>query len=305
MIDQAIIMAGGSSTRLRPNQGNKHLLPIYDKPMIYYPLSTLMLTGIRKFYVVVDPVSQLEMHRQLSHLTHCGIEIRFFVQDKPRGIAEGLLICREAIGNKAFALILGDNVFHGHRLPDQILEAGASIGQPHWPTQAYGAVFAKQVADPERYGVVYFDQNWRPAKIIEKPRNPSSNWAVAGLYLYTPQVMALVEKLEPSARGELEITALNSQLLAQRFLDVHMLGRGTAWLDTGTPAAMLQASEYVAAIQERQGEIIACPEEIAMQQGWLSRKDFWKLDIDKYYPTGSVYGRYVRDIANGGVTRGD
>lgn len=295
-IQQAIIMAGGSSSRLSPCRINKQLLPVYDKPMIYYPLSTLMLAGICKFHIVSSAAGCDDLREHLGYGERFGVKINYVTQDRPNGIAEGILLCEDLLHEAPFAMILGDNIFHGHGLIDQVRQSMMRVFANCHP-RADGVIFAKQVADPQRYGVVYFDEKDKPSSIVEKPDNPTSNWAAVGLYLYSGRAVEMAKQLEPSGRGELEITDLNSRILAESHLSCEKIGRGIAWLDTGTPASLLQASEYVAAIQERQDEIIACPEEIGIRRGWVPKHRFSNLYDTARYPKGNRYGDYVRKQA--------
>ena len=293
MIDQAIIMAGGSSTRLSPCRINKHLLPVYDKPMIYYSLATLMLAGIKKFYLVCDPDSLTNYERALDYGSKYGIQIVHVIQQEPKGIADGINLCAEYMKQAPFAMILGDNIFHGHGFTEQVVEALEYIKGPDYlHPQPDGVVFTKEVADPRRYGVATLNELCQIIKIVEKPEEPESNQAVTGLYVYSPAVFDIARDLKPSARGELEITDLNNKLIERNKLWVSQIGRGTAWLDTGTPQALLRAAEYVATIQERQGTIIACLEEIAKSQGWLTELPTSRYT--KYHNT--TYDNYVKQL---------
>jgi glucose-1-phosphate thymidylyltransferase len=292
MIDQAIVMAGGSSTRLSPNRVNKHLLPVYDKPMIYYPLSTLMLAGVSKFCLVCDPDSLAGYKRLLGKGERFGISIEYVIQEEPKGIADGLIRCAKHLERRPFAMILGDNIFHGHGFTEDITRAFNAIEGPEWPNHwPDGFIFTKQVADPRRYGVATISGVGHVTEIVEKPKHPKSNDAVTGLYVYQHSVIEVAFNLEPSKRGELEITDLNNKLIDKNKLFNSEIGRGIAWLDTGTPQALLQAAEYIAAIQERQGTVVACLEEIAINQGWLKPEDLGSLPLHN-----TTYDNYVRRL---------
>ncbi|MCX5738890.1 MAG: glucose-1-phosphate thymidylyltransferase RfbA [Proteobacteria bacterium] len=285
---KGILLAGGSGTRLHPiTRGvSKQLLPVYDKPMVYYPLSTLMLAGIREVLVISTPEDLPGFERLLGDGAHLGMSIEYAAQPRPEGIAQAFLIGRDFIGGNGVALALGDNVFHGHGLSDR-LESAAQ--------QRSGAtVFGYWVNDPERYGVVEFDPQGRVLTIEEKPSKPRSHYAVVGLYFYDGQIVEIASALTPSARGELEITDVNLAYLKQGKLRVELLGRGIAWLDTGTHESLLQASEYIHTVQERQGLMISSIEEIAFRQGWISRDALAKLGRDL---AKSAYGTYLVQIA--------
>lgn len=284
---KGIILAGGSGTRLYPvtRAVSKQLVPIYDKPMIYYPLSTLMLAGIRDILVITTPHEQEGFLRLLGDGRSLGLRIAYAVQPRPEGIAQAFLIGREFIGRAAVALALGDNIFYGHGLPDYLRRAA---------TRASGAtVFAYQVRDPQRYGVVEFDAAGQAISLEEKPLQPRSPYAVTGLYFYDCSVVDIAASLKPSARGELEITDVNLAYLRAGALHVEKLGRGIAWLDTGTHEAVLQASTFIQAIEERQGLKVACLEEIALRMGYIAKADI--LEIAATMPH-SVYGQYLLRI---------
>ena len=285
---KGILLAGGSGTRLHPiTRGvSKQLLPVYDKPMVYYPLSTLMLAGIREVLVISTPEDLPGFERLLGDGAHLGMSIHYAAQPRPEGIAQAFLIGRDFIAGDGVALALGDNVFHGHGLGDR-LESAAQ--------QRSGAtVFGYWVSDPERYGVVEFDKQGRVLTIEEKPKTPRSHYAVVGLYFYDNGIVDIAAALKPSARGELEITDVNLAYLKQGQLRVELLGRGIAWLDTGTHESLLQASEYIHTVQERQGLMISSIEEIAFRQGWISREALAKLGRDL---AKSAYGTYLVQIA--------
>jgi glucose-1-phosphate thymidylyltransferase len=291
---KGIILAGGSGTRLYPLTlvVSKQLLPVYDKPMIYYPLSTLMLAGIKDILVITTPHDQRLFQALLGDGSQFGIKLRFAVQPKPEGLAQAFIIGREFIGEDRCALVLGDNIFYGHGL-GSMLRAAAE--RPSGAT-----IFAYEVADPQRYGVVTFDAGGRATSIDEKPQAPKSNWAVTGLYFYDNRVVDLASKVQPSARGELEITTLNEMYIGLGSLHVEKLGRGFAWLDTGTFDSLQDASDYIATVERRQGLKVCCPEEIALRMGFVSPKEMesWVAHLG----TGH-YGDYVRTMmANlGGV----
>ena len=284
---KGIVLAGGSGTRLYPitRALSKQLLPVYDKPMVYYPLSTLMLAGIRDILVITTPEDRAQFERLLGNGAQWGIRLSYAVQPKPEGLAQAFLIGADFIGNDRVALVLGDNVFFGHGLPE-ILQGAAA--------RTTGAtIFAYQVRDPERYGVVSFDSAGRALTIAEKPANPASRWAVTGLYFCDKDVARHAREVRPSARGELEITDLNMRYLAAGALHVELMGRGFAWLDTGTFDALIDAATFVHTLEERQGMKIACPEEVAYRMGFITREELLKLAdaLDK-----SGYGQYLRSL---------
>jgi glucose-1-phosphate thymidylyltransferase len=284
---RGILLAGGSGTRLHPLTlaVSKQLVPIYDKPMIYYPLSTLMLAGIREILVITTPHEQEAFKRVLGEGGDIGLEIRYAVQERPDGIAEAFLIGEAFIDGAPVALALGDNIFYGHGFPDTLRRAAE---------RSSGAtVFGYWVRDPERYGVVEFDAQGRAVGLEEKPKRPRSSYAVTGLYFYDPRVVDIARGLRPSARGELEITDVNLVYLAAGALHVEKLGRGIAWLDTGTHEALLQASNFIQAIEERQGLKVACIEEIALRMGYVSTRDVQRL-AERMGKSG--YGQYLLRI---------
>lgn len=287
MITQGIILAGGTGTRLHPlTRGvSKQLMPVFDKPMIYYPLTTLMLAGIRRVLVITTPHEQAAFQALLGHGEQWGMELHYAVQPSPDGLAQAFLIGRDFIGAKPCALVLGDNIFYGHGLPE-LLER--SVQHDHGAT-----VFGYWVKNPQAYGVAEFDAQGRVIELEEKPERPKSQYAVTGLYFYDGRVSDLAATLRPSARGELEITDLNRLYLKEGQLRLEKLGRGFAWLDTGTPEALLQAANFVQSIEHRQGLQVACPEEIAYRRGWISSAELERLASAL---SKTAYGQYLASL---------
>ncbi len=286
---KGIILAGGAGTRLHPLTLTvvKQLLPVYDKPMVYYPLSMLMLAGIREILVISTPQA-LPLFRELfKDGRQWGLQFSYQEQLHPRGIADAFLLGKSFIGNEPVALILGDNIFYGHGLPDQ-LRAAARL-------QEGALIFAYSVRDPERYGVIEFDSTGKALSIEEKPKYPRSNYAVPGIYFYDNQVVQITESLKPSGRGELEITDVNLAYLRQGNLRVDPIGRGVAWLDAGTHESLLQASNFIQALQDRQGMMVSCPEEIAYRRGFIDRTQL--LQLASGMKRDNPYGDYLLRLA--------
>ncbi|HML34147.1 glucose-1-phosphate thymidylyltransferase RfbA [Sporomusa sphaeroides] len=287
-VKKGIILAGGSGTRLYPitRAVSKQLVPVYDKPMIYYPLTTLMLAGIKDILVITAPQDQAAFNMLLGNGEQWGISLSYEVQPSPDGLAQAFLIGEKFISGESCALVLGDNIFYGYGFSEKLAVAAQ---------QSTGAtVFAYWVKDPERYGVVEFDASGQAVSLTEKPARPKSNYAVTGLYFYDEQVVEFAKYLKPSNRGELEITDLNRLYLERQTLRVETLGRGYAWLDTGTYDSLLQASNYIATIQERQGLMVACPEEIAYRKGYISREQLVALGNAM---SKNGYGKYLLQLA--------
>jgi glucose-1-phosphate thymidylyltransferase len=289
---KGIILAGGSGTRLYPmtRAVSKQLLPVYDKPMVYYPLSTLMLAGIRDILLISTPEDLPNFEHLLGNGDRLGINILYREQPHPEGLAQAYIIGADFVRGSNSALILGDNIFFGHGMPEALAAARAR--------PAGASVFAYQVSDPERYGVIDLDAEARPVAVTEKPSAPKSKWAVTGLYFFDQQIVDIAASLKPSARGELEITDAVSAYLRMGQLHVERLGRGFAWLDTGTPDSMLDASEFMRTLEKRQGFRVSCPEEIAFRMGFISRNDLERLgrELGK-----ADYGRYLVGIAEEGL----
>ncbi len=284
---KGIILAGGSGTRLHPATlaMSKQLLPVYDKPMVYYPLSTLMLAGMREVLVISTPQDTPRFQALLGDGSRWGMSLSYCVQPSPDGLAQAFILGRDFIGGAPSALVLGDNIFYGHNFQSLLARAGAR-GQG-------ASVFAYHVHDPERYGVVEFDQARRAISIEEKPRAPKSNYAVTGLYFYDQQVCDIAADIKPSARGELEITELNARYLKQGQLEVEIMGRGYAWLDTGTHDSLLEAGQFIATLEKRQGLKVACPEEIAYRSGWI---DAAELERQAQPMLKNGYGQYLMQV---------
>lgn len=284
---KGIILAGGKGTRLYPmtRAVSKQLLPIYDKPMIYYPLSVLMLAGIREVLIISTPEDTPVYRELLGDGTRMGMRLEYKVQQAPRGLAEAFILGEDFIGEEPVCLILGDNIFYGQALSDYLRE-GAQLTEG-------GMIFGIQVKNPTAFGVVEFDKNMRAVSIEEKPASPKSNYAVPGLYFYGNSVVEIAKNIQPSARGELEITAVNNEYLKRGELLVSPMGRGMAWLDTGTPEGMLQASQFVATVQNRQGFYISCIEEIAWRQGWISDEELRRLGTELKM---TDYGQYLLSL---------
>ncbi|QTO49088.1 glucose-1-phosphate thymidylyltransferase RfbA [Burkholderia latens] len=287
MARKGIILAGGSGTRLYPvtHVVSKQLLPVYDKPMIYYPLSTLMLAGIRDVLVISTPQDTPRFEAMLGDGSQWGMNMRYAVQPSPDGLAQAFLIGRDFVGNDPSALILGDNIFYGHDLAKQLERANAR--------DTGATVFAYHVHDPERYGVVEFDQSFRALSIEEKPVHPRSNYAVTGLYFYDNRVCDIAADIKPSQRGELEITDVNSRYLTDNALNVEIMGRGYAWLDTGTHDSLIEAASFIATLQKRQGLVVACPEEIAYRRRWIDAEQLLRLAQPM---AKNAYGQYLKNI---------
>lgn len=290
---KGIILAGGAGTRLYPLTmvTSKQLLPVYDKPMIYYPLSTLMLAGIKDILIISTPEDTPRFEHLLGDGSQFGISLSYCVQPSPDGLAQAFILGESFIGNEACAMVLGDNIFYGNGFGSILREA---VNDAKYNNRA--TVFGYYVNDPERFGVVAFDENGRATSIEEKPTKPKSNYAVTGLYFYPTGVSALAKQVKPSARGELEITTLNEMYLNKELLDVQLLGRGFAWLDTGTMDSLVEAAEFVQMIEKRQGVKISAPEEIAYYHGWITKEKL--LESAARYGK-SPYGQHLKNVADG------
>lgn len=291
---KGIILAGGAGTRLYPLTmvTSKQLLPVYDKPMIYYPLSTLMLAGIRDILIISTPTDLPNFERLLGDGSRYGVNLSYKVQPSPDGLAQAFTLGEDFIGDEPCAMVLGDNIFYGAGLGDHLKKAveAAQNGQ--------ATVFGYYVNDPERFGIVEFDDNWHVISVEEKPKQPKSNYAITGLYFYDKRVVELAKQVKPSARGELEITDLNRMYLEDGTLNVQLLGRGYAWLDTGTMDTLVEAAEFVQVIEQRQGIMISAPEEIAYRHGWITREKLLK-SADTYGK--SPYGEHLHRVADGKI----
>nr|WP_075440389.1 glucose-1-phosphate thymidylyltransferase RfbA [Prochlorococcus marinus] len=284
---KGIILAGGNATRLYPltYSVSKQLMPVYDKPMIYYPLSTLMLTGIKEYLVIVSPIHLDAFKTLLGDGNQWGISIKYAIQEKPEGLAQAFLIAEEFIDNHPSALILGDNLYHGNELIPQLEKANIK--------QTGATIFVYPVSDPERYGVAEFDENKKVINLEEKPRTPKSRYAVTGIYFYDDSAVNKAKQIMPSSRGELEITSLNNLYLKENNLFVEIMGRGMAWLDTGTFDSLHQAGSYIRLLERRQGLKVGCPEEVAWRKNWINKKELKKL-AENMLKSG--YGKYLLDI---------
>ncbi|MCI5829213.1 MAG: glucose-1-phosphate thymidylyltransferase RfbA [Treponema sp.] len=287
---KGIILAGGSGTRLYPitKAVSKQILPLYDKPMVYYPLSCLMLAGIREVLIISTPRDISCFKELFGDGSWLGMKFEYAIQDKPRGLADAFIVGKDFIGNDDVALVLGDNIFYGQSFTATLKHARDTVEQ-----QKKSVIFGYMVADPTAYGVVEFDKTGKVLGIEEKPSKPKSNYAVPGLYFYTNDVVNIASNVKPSARGEIEITSVNNEYLEREELNVELLGRGMAWLDTGTYDGLLEASNFIATIQKRQGMYVSCIEEISFRNGWLSKEQL--LSLAKGYKT--EYGRYLEYIA--------
>lgn len=291
---KGIILAGGAGTRLYPLTmvTSKQLLPVYDKPMIYYPLSTLMLAGIREVLIISTPTDTPRFESLLGDGSQFGISLSYAVQPSPDGLAQAFIIGEKFIGNDTCAMVLGDNIFYGNGFSKALKKAAESA------EQGRATIFGYYVNDPERFGIVEFDENGKVISVEEKPKNPKSNYCITGLYFYDNRVVKMAKAVKPSARGELEITTLNDMYLQDGSLDVQLLGRGYAWLDTGTMDSLIEAASFVQTVEKRQGVKISAPEEIAYKNGWISKEKL--LDSAEKYGK-SPYGEHLRRVAEGKI----
>ena len=287
---KGIVLAGGAGSRMHPitNAISKQLIPVYDKPLVYYPISTLMLAGIKDILVITTEKDEILFKNLLGNGSEWGIKIQYKTQSKPNGIAEAFIIGEEFIGSDPVALILGDNIFYG----DDLVHHLTSLNDK----EELNTVFAYPVSDPERYGVVSFDDDGKVSSIEEKPKNPKSRYAVTGLYFYNNEVINIAKSIKPSHRGELEITSINQEYLKKNSLKVEIFGRGMAWLDTGTHDSLLEASQFIATLEKRQGFKIGCPEEIAWRKGWISDKALNNIGNST---KNSPYGQYLLSLLDG------
>ncbi len=292
---KGIILAGGAGTRLYPLTmvTSKQLLPVYDKPMIYYPLSTLMLAGIKDIMIISTPTDYADFEELLGDGSLYGIKLTYKIQPSPDGLAQAFILGEEFIGGDACAMVLGDNIYYGNGFSTAL-----RMAKNNAECNGRATVFGYFVSDPERFGIVEFDEKGKALSIEEKPQNPKSNYAVTGLYFYPPGVSTIAKRVKPSSRGELEITTMNGFYLQDGILDVQMLGRGFAWLDTGTVDSLAEAADFVRMVQNRQSIIISAPEEIAFRNGWVTEEKLWE-SVERY--GNSPYGIHLRNVAQGKV----